>query len=295
MGINKDEALKKIQESDKTEFEVFTADEHKTYIDNFKESTVDKELKDRVGKIHQQYDDDIYELTGKRKKSDQKTYNFLKEVIVDYKDKDAKSAGYETEITELKEKIKNNTGDETLKKDLKDLQDLHKEAKLKWDTEKSDLMSSHQRDSMENVFDKSLTGIKFKDTITDSVRDVVILAVKNELLKSAQMFDGKIIFRDKDGEILRNDDNFGNPYTPEEMLKSKLSDIIDTGIKIEGTGVKPKITEDDKGNKTINYTPSTSVKSKADLSKDLAARGLVQGSDEYKLAYAKYSPDLKYE
>ena len=295
MGINKDEAVKKIQESDKTEFEVFTADEHTTFLDNFKESTVDKELKEHVGKIHQQYDDDIYELTGKRKKSDQKTYNFLKEVIVDYKDKDAKSTGYENEITELKEKIKNNTGDETLKKDLAKVQQLYKDDKKTWESEKTTLISSHQRTGMENVLDRSLTGVKFKDTIPESARKMVLSAVKNELLESATMVDGVMIFTDKDGETLRNKDNGLNPYTAEEMLMSKLSDIIDTGRKIEGTGAEVEITEDDKGNKTINYTPSSSVKTKGDLSKDLAARGLISGSKEYMLAYAKYSEGLKYE
>ena len=304
MALNKDEATKKIQDSEKSEFEVFTVDEHTTFLENYKKGTVENEIGDRVRKVHQNYDENIFSLTGKRRSAEQKgdSTEFLKTVIGDYKSFEVKISEHEKQVSDLKEQIKNNTGDEQLKKDLLSAQNdlgnikkLYSDEKDIWKEEKTKLLSSHERARLENGLDRSLMGIKFKDGITDNVQRVVVEAVKNELLEMAVMVDGKMLFKDKDGNTLINKDNAMNPFTPEEMLKSKLKDIIDEGRKIQGTGVDPKITEDKDGKKTVNFVPSDSVKTKDDLHKDLALKGFIQGTEEYKLAWAKYSDSYKYD
>jgi len=289
MGLSKEEALKKVQESESPELEVFTAEEHKTFLENYEDSVIAP----KVSEIHNQYDKDILELTGKKRPGNMKTYTFMKEVIGELKTNGEKAAELEKEIASLKEKIKNNAGNESLKKELESVQQLYADEKKQWAEEKTQLLTSHQQAKLESELDRSVMGIKFKDSITDSVRKVVLESVKSELIKSAEIVDGRMIFKDADGNTLRNKDNALNPYTPEEMLRMKLKDIIDEGRKIEGTGAKPKIVEVD-GKKTINYTPAASVKTKDDLHNDLLSHGLVHGSEEYQLAYAKYSPDLPY-
>jgi len=304
MGFNKDEAVKKIQDSDNTEFEVFTKDEHTTYLDNYRKSEVENEIGDRVRKVHQNWDENILQLTGKARPADLEgnTLDFLKLIIGDAKSNETKIADFGKQVSDLKEKIKNNTGDEQLKKDLAEAQDnlatvkkLYDEDKETWGKEKGTLESTHQRSGMENILDRALIGIKFKDGTSESVVKIVVDSVKNELLETAAMADGTMIFKDKEGKTLINKDNAMNPFTAEEMLRSRLKDIIDEGRKIPGTGVKPEIKTDKDGKKTINYSPSDSVKTKDDLHKDMASKGLVQGSEEYNLAWEKYSGDYGYK
>jgi len=290
MGLSKEEALKKVQESESPELEVFTTEEHKTFLENYEDSVIAP----KVSEIYSKIDSDIFEQTGKKRPGNMKTYNFMKEVIGELKTNGEKSTALESEISELKDKIKNNAGNESLKKDLEAVQKLYADEKKQWGEEKTQLLTSHQQAKLENELDKSATGLKFKDSIAESVRKVVLQSVKSDLLKSAEIVDGRMIFKDTNGDTLRNKDNALNPFTPEEMLRLKLKDILDEGRKIEGTGVKPKIIEAD-GKKTIDYIPSASVKTKDDLGADILSQGLTRGSEEYKLAYAKYSPDLPYK
>ena len=295
MGINKEEALKKIQDSTETEFEVFEGKGHETFLDNYKDTVIAPKIEE----VHSGYDRDVKELTGEDRRQNEKSYDYVKRIMGAYKEKASKSSEYETEIGQLKEKISSNTGDEHLKTELSDakrelvnVQKKYTDGKETWGKEKSTLETSHQHAGMENVLDRSLMGIKFKDGIAENIAKVVVTSIKNELLEIAEIVEGKMIFKDKDGNILRNKDTL-NPFTPSEMLRSKLKDIIDEGRKITGTGVEPKIEEDKDGKKTVNFIPSDSVKSKDDLHRDLVVKGFVQGTEEYKLAWAKYSDDYK--
>jgi len=295
MGIDKEKAIKKIQDSTNTEFEVFEGKEHETFLENYKDTVIAPEIRE----VHDHYDRDVKDLSGEDRNQNEKSYDYLKRVFGGYKTKTEKVTELETTIIELNKKIKTNSGDEQLKiklvaaeSELANVQEQYKKGKEAWGKERTDLLSSHDRAKLENGLDRSLMGIKFKDGITKDVQVIVVQAVKNGLLKIAEIVDGKMIFKDDKGNIMRNQDSL-NPFTAKEMLKLRLKDIIDEGRKIEGTGVKPEITEDDKGNKTINYTPSDSVRTKDDLLEDLAKKGLVRDTEGYKLAWAKYSPDLK--
>ena len=297
MGINKDEAVKKIQDSKETEFEVFEGKEHATYLDNFKETVIAPKIKD----VHDQYDKDIKEVTGIEREGNEKSYNYLKRAGGVLKEKADSVAGFETKVTELEAKIKDGSGDEQLKgkltqaeTDLANAKTLYKEGKDTWDSEKKTLESSHQKAGMSNILDRALMGIKFKEGMTKEVVDIVVDNVKNGLLDIAEVVEGKMIFKDKEGITLVNKDNALNPYTPEEMLQSKLTDIIDVGRKIPGTGATPKVEKDKEGKViSVNYIPGDAVHSLDDMHKDLVVKGFVQGSEEYKAAWAKYSEQYK--
>jgi len=251
MSKSKDDAIKVIQESDKTEFEVFTADEHTTFLENHVESEVEKRMKGDVGKIHQQYDDDIFELVGKRKSPNQKTYNFMKEVIADLQVKAKGAPELQAKIDELKESIKTGAGSEQIKKDLENVQQQYKDSKKEWDTEKASLLSSNQKMQLGHEIDKAMVGLKFKESIPQNVRDIMLNTVKDNLIAQAKIEDSSLFFIDKTGATLRNKNNALNPYTAEEMLKEQLKDILGEEIKIPGTGVTPEITGEG-DDKTIN-------------------------------------------
>ena len=201
MGINKEEATKKIQDSKETEFEMFEGDEHKTYLNNYKETVIAPKIKD----VHDQYDKDIKEITGIEREGNEKSYNYLKRAGGVLKEKADKVAGFEAKVTELEEKIKSGSGDEQLKvklkqaeTDLANAQKLYKEGKGTWDSEKKTLESSHQKAGMSNMLDRALMGIKFKEGLSKEVVDIVVENVKDGLLEIAEVVEGKMIFKDKE-------------------------------------------------------------------------------------------------
>lgn len=294
MGISKEEALKKIQDSQDAEFEVFSNTEHKTFIDNLLESEVDKQLKPKVSEIHQMYDEDLYKLTGKRRGENQKTYDFLKETLTGHSANLETIGNLKKEIDDLKKQIKDGNGDPQLKKDLENVQKQYQEAKTAWDEEKKTYVTEKERMIIDNELDKALVGIKFKESIPESVRNVMVRQVKDNLIGVAKFHDGKLIFLNKDGETLRNKENSLNPYTAKEMILEQLKDIVGEEKKIEGTGVKPGLTKDKEGKKDIVISIPDSVSTKEKLTEHLLSLGLTRDSEEYMVAYAKYSPDLKF-
>jgi len=294
MGKSKDEALKIIQESDSPEFEVFTIDEHKTFLENYEKDAVDKQLKSRVSEIHQQYDDDLFKLTGKRKAPNQKTYNFLDEIMNDLEEKAKNAPLLQAQIDQLKDDIKNGKGAEQISKDLESVKKQYADDKKKWDDEKSELLTGKQEMQLSNELDKALVGFKYKESIPEDVRNIMIRSAKEKLVKSAKIVDNQLIFIDKEGATIRNKDNALNPFTAAEMLREELKSIIGEERKIEGTGVKPEITgEGDKKDIHISIPPT--IRTKEELSEFLLNKGLTRDSEEYKIAYAKYSGNLKYE
>ncbi len=292
MGINKEEAQKKIQDSKETEFEVFEGEEHKKFLDNFKETVIAPKIKE----VHDKYDVDIKEVTGIDREGNEKSYNYLKRAGGVLKEKADKVTEFETKVTELEGKIKSGSGDEQLKtkleqaeSDLTNAKKLFTDEKETWKKEKLSLETSHARSGMSNILDRALVGIKFKDGMTEDIVKMVVDAKKDKLLESAHIVEGKMIFKDAEGNTLINTDKGYNPFTPEEMLRSELNDIIDEGRKIPGTGVVPKIEKNKDGKKTVNYVPADSVKTKDDLTLDLAEKGFVQGTPEHAVAWAEHS------
>lgn len=297
MSRTKDEALKHIQDSEATDYEVFTTDEHTKFLENHLEAEIDKKIKVDIGKVHQRYEDDIFQITGLRKKDGQKAYNFMKEVLDDFKTKAKSNPELQQEIETLKEKIKNGLngeGVELLKKEIEKLEHQFQEGKETWDTEKKDLLTAQQDALLGNEMDKAIIGFKFLESIPESVRNVMIEKVKTNLIPTAKMVENKLIFVDKEGLTLRNPSTM-NPFTVKEMLQDQLKVIIGEERNIEGPGIKPEIVAGKKkGDKDIHLSIPDAVKTKGQLSEHLLAQGLTRDSEEYQLAYAKYSEALKY-
>ena len=118
MGRTTEESIKLIQESDADSFEVFTETDHKTFLENHLSAEVEKHRAEDAGNLHRKYEEDIFDLTGKKKKSGQKAYNFLKEVIQDLQSESTGNSDLQAEIEKLKGQIKDGDGAEALKKDL---------------------------------------------------------------------------------------------------------------------------------------------------------------------------------
>ena len=215
----------------------------------------------KIGALHGQYDTDIFSITGISKKDGEKSYDYAKRVLGDYKAKadsakeiKAQLTTAQAQVTELQSKLEKGTGDEALKQQLKDakaqvtqLQTQLQTKETEFNTKKAEFDKTIKDTHVDYAFQAATAGLKFKTGITEPIQKTLLNAAKAEvLLKGTPDFidDGnggkKLVLRGADGNILNNPKNNLNPYTLQELvMETSLKDVIDTGRKQPGGGTGP--------------------------------------------------------
>lgn len=136
------------------------------------------------------------------------------------------------------------------KQKLKDFETLEKQLKSDFSSEKkkleSEISAERQRNLLLQVgFEKSeaLVGVEFNPAYAESVRNDLIEARWNAILAKAapakeidENGNLRTIWRDKDGNILRNPKNNRLPFTTKELLMEGLQDILKTQRIVTGSG-----------------------------------------------------------
>lgn len=213
----------------------------------------------KIGELHGRYDEDVKAVTGIEKNQGEKSYDYVKRVLGDFKSRiggatelQNKITEYETEIANLKRQISEGKGDEVIRQQLKDAQTELATLKTQYDTDKqawgnkekefSQQITSIQVDTQ---FEKAVAGLKFKAGYPEGVQKTLIKSTKDAILSQYKPdwveADGKkiMVFRDAKGEILRNKSNGLNPYTAQELISDQLKEVLDAGQKKAGA-----VTED---------------------------------------------------
>lgn len=255
----------------------------------------------RIGELHGQYDKDILDVTGVSKKDGEKSYDYMKRVLGDYKGKIDSSKGVKAEldkanekITELQSKIEKGAGDETLRTELKDtktrvsqLQDQLKAKETEFAAKKAEYETAMRNTHVDYAFQAAVAGLKFKPGVTDAVRKVLLDSAKAEVLaKGTPDFIGdekRLVLRDKDGNILNNVKNNLNPYTIQELvMETSIKDMIDTGRVQTGGGTGPGAGSGGSGSMGIDLSGArTQVEASDMIEKHLLASGLTRDSKEF--------------
>lgn len=218
----------------------------------------------KIGALHGQYDSDILSISGISKIDGEKTYDYLKRVLNDYKTKldgtktlSAQLEASKKKVTELETKLANGGSDESIKQQLKDAR--HQVTQLQTqltaktgelDKAKKDYEQKEKDLQVGFAFTNATAGIKFKADVSEPVKKILLAAAKDEILaKGTPDFidDGnggkKLVLRDAAGNTLNNPKNNLNPYTIEELvMETSLKDVIDTGKQQPGGGTKPTST-----------------------------------------------------
>lgn len=289
--MNKEEALKLINENDTADWHVVPKTEYDTFLTNYKETEVSKGINEHVSGVHQKYDDTIKAVLGETKPVDVKTHEFLKTKLTALKED---IQGKETKISDLEKAVNDKSGDETLKlvkSDYEALQKKHQKVLDEFKGEKESLSKEVNRVKMMNHADHALMGIKFLSTVPEDARTALIEIAKNDVVGSASFLDNTVVFLDTDGQPQRDDQL--NIVTMEARMKDKLKSIIDTGHHQGGIDIKDPVIEKDKdGVIDVNVNIPDSVKTMAALIQYLPEAGLVRGTDEYFAALKKYSEKL---
>lgn len=212
----------------------------------------------RIGALHGQYDADILGVTGIKKKDGEKSYDYAKRVLGEYKTKAESVKAVQAELdaakaqaAELQAKLEKGVGDEALHQQLKDakaqvtqLQGQLKAKDAEFSTKASEFEAALKNTHVDYAFRAATAGLKFKAGITEPIQKTLLNAAKAEVLaKGTPDFveDGqggkKLVIRGVDGNILNNPKNNLNPYTMQELvMETSLKDVIDTGRQQQGGG-----------------------------------------------------------
>lgn len=289
--LNQSESLKGLTDAQKLAITTLSSNDEATVIGT------------KIGALHGQYDADILSISGISKADGEKTYDYLKRVLGDYKTKldgtktlSAQLEAQKKKVTELEAKLAAGGSDEAVKQQLKDAR--HQVTQLQTQlTAKTEELDNAKKDYEKKekdlqvgfAFTNATAGIKFKADVSEPVKKILLAAAKDEILaKGTPDFidDGnggkKLVLRDAAGNTLNNPKNNLNPYTIEELvMETSLKDVIDTGRQQPGGGTIPNPSPD---HRTVNLDLSTAkTQQEADVQIEnyLLSTGLTRDNVEF--------------
>lgn len=268
----------------------------------------------KIGALHGQYDADILGITGIKKKDGEKSYDYAKRVLGEYKTKAESTKTIQTQLTaaqaqvaELQSKLEKGAGDETLKQQLKDakaqvtqLQTQLQTKETEFNTKKAEFDKTIKDTHVDYAFQAAIAGLKFKSGITEPIQKTLLNAAKAEVLaKGTPDFieDGqggkKLVIRGADGNILNNPKNNLNPYTMQELvMETSLKDVIDKGRQQAGGGTEDFGAGSGGAGGTLDLS---GVKSQVEADKAIEAHLLANGLTRDSQEFADQSMQLRTE
>lgn len=268
----------------------------------------------KIGALHGQYDADILGITGIKKKDGEKSYDYAKRVLGEYKTKAESTKTIQTQLTaaqaqvaELQSKLEKGAGDETLKQQLKDakaqvtqLQTQLQTKETEFNTKKAEFDKTIKDTHVDYAFQAATAGLKFKSGITEPIQKTLLNAAKAEVLaKGTPDFieDGqggkKLVIRGADGNILNNPKNNLNPYTMQELvMETSLKDVIDKGRQQIGGGTGGFGSGSGGTDGTLDLS---GIKSQVEADKAIEAHLLANGLTRDSQEFADQSMQLRTE
>lgn len=261
----------------------------------------------KTGEIYGALDKDILDVSGVAKNGTEKTYDYAKRVLGDFKAKADGAAGLQTQIDTLtKEKAKlekaiaEGSADEETKKalrqakaDLASVTTQFTELNKKYE----DAKAAHEKElfgiKINGELQAASSGIKFKPTLPEAVTKVLMQQATEKLMTmNPEYIDngngGKVlVFKDATGAIMRNPNNQLNPYTPAELLSKELGDmdVLDVQRQQTGGGTQPPQGGQGGGGTVISVAGAKNQQEAYDAIKTtLMAQGLTVGSVEFQNA-----------
>lgn len=256
----------------------------------------------RIGELHGQYDKDVLSVTGVAKNQGEKSYDYVKRILGDYKQKADGADALNTQISDLKTQIEGykktiseGKGSEAVAQQLKDAQKqlsdtqaLFEAKNKEWEKKYNTLNTQYQNSLIDAEFGKALQGMKFKSIYPESVQKTLIDSAKRTILGTAkpdwveENGEKKLVFRDSAGNIMTNQANKLNPFTPGELLQRELKDVLETGKKQVGAGTTPPAGGAGGATGAIDLSGVKSqVEADNAISKHLMRLGYTRGSKEF--------------
>jgi hypothetical protein len=256
----------------------------------------------KVGELHGGYDKDIKEISGVEKNQGEKSYDYAKRVLGEFKTKAESTSAlteeittHKTKISELEKAIADGKGNEAMAQKLKDeeakltaLQTQYDTDKETWEKEKDKHSAELSDIKVDSQFDKVTPELKFKAGYPESVQKTLIKSTKEGILTTLKpdWVDGKdgekvMVYRDADGEIKRNPSNKQEPYTTEELIRENLKDVLDPGRKVRGADTDDPGKTETKVDLVDLANAKTQVEADDIIDGHLMQLGVLRGSTEF--------------
>lgn len=272
-------------------------DEQKTAIVELSKNDEGIVIGDRIGKIYGDLDADILAASGMEKQGTEKTYVYAKRVIGELKsradsiaDLQNQVASLTTERDNLQKSLADGAADAETKKQLAqakaDLADITKRytdlnteyegAKAKHNEEMFGLRVGMELESAANA-------LKYKSSIPESVKSVVIRDVVAKLKASADYVDyngTKVLgFKDENGATIT--DKSLNPLSASAMLQNEMDKMGILDKRREQTGAGSEAPKPEHADALDIAGAKTQQEAQEIIHKQLAAKGLINGTDAY--------------
>lgn len=215
----------------------------------------------KTGEIYGGLDADILAASGIEKNGTEKTFDYAKRVVAEFKTKAESASALQTQIDSLtKEKARlekaiadGATDAETAKAlkqakaDLTAVQTQFNDLKTKYDEAEQKYQNELFGVRIESALQTAVAGVKFKPELPESATKVLLSQAidKIKAMNPEYIDDGKggkvLAFKDETGALMRNPNNQLNPYTPGDLLTRELETmgIIDKGRQAAGGGSTP--------------------------------------------------------
>ena len=213
-------------------------DKGKEVLGNHASIEFEKKIGTRIGKVYSDMDADVKTILGDEKKSDQKSYDHLKDLWEELKVLRAKGDGgdeaLKVEITSLKEKLKTDNG--------KHWHDLYTKGLKEWGDDKKEfettidgLKGNVRTTIVQSEIAKGIAGIKLNTNIPQAAQKAILDIAISDISKNAKVVDGKVVLQ-KMGESGTLEPWTNSSYSPisasdalKEILKESLDVKPDTG------------------------------------------------------------------
>lgn len=285
------------------------SDEQLAAIATMSQNDENAVIANKVGVLHGQYDADILATTGVAKNEGEKTFNYMKRVLTQFKTAADGQQTYINEINSLKaekaqleQKLADGSADAALKQKLADTETRLSQMQAQYNSDKESFAKEKKgyEDKIKSIkvdfaFDKAFSGLTFKDGVDDSVKTVLMQDAKRKVLAKGKPdfvdINGvsTLVFRDANGATINNPSNNLQPYTALELLQGvdSLKSILGTGQRGGGTEPIPprSVTLDLTGVKT-------QVEADEVIAKHLMDKGLTRYSSEFTTEAQKLRANL---
>lgn len=231
------------------------SDEQLVAIATLSENDENQVIGKKTGEIHGKYEADVLVLSGIPKNTNEKSYDYMKRVMGEFKGKAESVSGQietlKTEIEGYKKQISEGKGSEAISKQLKDAEALiaqlkttHESEKTEWTKKESEWNEKYNSQRIGYEFGNAKSALKFKKEYPNEIASLLVQKAQENILTTYKPDwiekDGKtvLVFRDAAGNIANNPENKLEPFTAAELLKLQLKDAIDTSKVQTGLGTK---------------------------------------------------------
>ncbi len=261
----------------------------------------------RFREVYNQLDATIAKETGIARNGDEKTYLYLERAARELAAKANSVDGLNQKVSDLtkeKERLQKaleDSGDETVKRQLAQANKDLASVRQQYDTLKADFdkqKSDHQQELFAMQIDNELAGaqagLKFKSEFPQAATDTLLAQALSKVkgMSPEYIDDGnggkRLVFKGQDGAIARNPENHLEPFTAAELLKRELKamGILDEGRQATGTGTKPPTPQGGGGGGAVVDITMARTQNEANeiITRQLMQQGLINGSKEFQEA-----------